>query len=109
MVLASRVAVTTTLSACSAGLTSVFIAKLAEGAFSVERMGNGILAGLVGVTANCHIVEAWGAICIGLISSIVYFGSSKFLMYNGIDDPLDAVPVHGFCGVWGLIAGALFG
>jgi len=109
MVVASRVAVTTTLSACSAGLTSVFIAKLAEGAFSVERMGNGILAGLVGITAGCHVVEPWGAILVGVISGMVFFGASTLMVFVGIDDPLDAFAVHGAAGFWGVLACAIFG
>jgi len=106
---ASRVAVTTTLSACTSGLASVFIAKVIEGVFSVERMGNGILAGLVGITAGCHVVEPWGAILVGAVSAIVYYAASKLMVLLGIDDPLDAAAVHGFAGFWGVLACAFFG
>jgi len=109
MTVASRVAVTTTLSACSAGLTAVSIAKLVENAFCVERMGNGILAGLVGITAGCHVVEPWGAIMVGILSGMIYFGTSKLMVCVGIDDPLDAFAVHGASGFWGVLACAFFG
>jgi len=109
MLLASRVAMTTTLSACSSGLTSVLIAKVVEGAFCVERMGNGILAGLVGITAGCHVVEPWGAILVGMFSGMIFFGASKLMVCLGIDDPLDAFAVHGATGFWGVLACAFFG
>jgi len=109
MKLAARVATTTTLSACSSGLSSVLLSRAFEGVLSVERMGNGILAGLVGITAGCHVVEPWGAILIGFIASLVYYGASKSLQTVGVDDPLDAAAVHGFCGFWGVLACAIFG
>ena len=68
---------------------------MAEGAFDVERMGNSILAGLVGITAGCHVVEPWGAILVGIFSGMVFFGASKLMVFLGIDDPLDAFAVHG--------------
>merc|ERR1719354_1052474 len=70
---------TTTLSACSSGLTSVLIAKVLEGAFCVERMGNGILAGLVGITAGCHVVEPWGAILVGMFSGMIFLMHLQFM------------------------------
>lgn len=106
---ATRVAATTTLAACSAGLGSVLISKMMDGVLSVPCFGNGILAGLVSITANCHVVELWGAILIGLVGAGVYQGSARMIKYFGVDDPLNASPVHGFCGIWGVIAAAIFG
>jgi len=106
---AARVATTTTLSATTAGLMSVFLSWKIEGELSVERMGNGILAGLVGITAGCHVVEAWGAIIVGAIAAIIFFAASKTVLYMGIDDPLDAFAVHGAAGAWGVLACALLG
>merc|ERR1719461_1217527 len=85
MQLAARVATTTTLSACSSGLSSVVLSRVFEGVLSVERMGNGILAGLVGITAGCHVVEPWGAILIGAIAAGVFFLTSKLMFHFGID------------------------
>merc|ERR1719327_1761599 len=99
MGVASRVAATTTISACFSGITAVLLSYGVDKKLSVQRMGNGMLAGLVGITANCHVVELWGAVIIGIMSSIVYFGASKLLEFLNIDDPLDAFAVHGATGV----------
>ena len=69
---------------------------------------NGCLGGLVGITANCSVVEPWAAIFIGIISGWVYVGASKLLVKLKIDDAVDAIPVHGFCGAWGCIATGIF-
>ncbi len=69
---------------------------------------NGCLGGLVGITANCSVVEPWAAVLIGIISGFVYVGASKLLVKLKIDDTVDAVPVHGFCGIWGCIATGIF-
>eukprot|EP00493_Phyllostaurus_siculus_P025202 UN25546 len=88
MEVAARVFATTTMSATSSGLGSVLISRHMDGVLSVPAMGNGILAGLVAITANCHVVELWSAVAIGFIASIVYQTSSRLLVKFGIDDPL---------------------
>jgi len=70
---------------------------------------NGCLGGLVGITAGCSVVEPWAAVLIGIISGWVYVGSSKLLVKLKIDDAVDAIPVHGFCGIWGCLAVGIFG
>lgn len=70
---------------------------------------NGCLGGLVGITANCSVVEPWAAVLIGIISGWVYVASSKLLVKLKIDDAVDAIPVHGFCGIWGCLATGIFG
>lgn len=70
---------------------------------------NGTLGGLVGITSATAIVSPWGAILIGMIAGCVYlFGSYVVLNIFKVDDPLDAVAVHGFCGMWGLLAAGIF-
>ena len=69
---------------------------------------NGALGGLVGITENCSVVEPWAAVVIGMISGFVYVLSSKLLVMLKIDDAVDAIPVHFFCGIWGCIATGLF-
>merc|ERR1719276_420154 len=69
---------------------------------------NGCLGGLVGITANCSVVAPWAAVMIGLASGLVYVLSSKLLVMLKIDDAVDAIPVHFFCGIWGCIATGLF-
>lgn len=54
-------------------------------------------------------VQPWAGLVIGLLSGLFYVASSKFILnVLKVDDPLDAVAVHGFCGFWGLIAASLF-
>jgi Amt family ammonium transporter len=55
----------------------------------------------VSITGSCPVVEGWAAVVIGFIGGFVYYGSSKLLLKLKIDDPLDASPVHFFCGMWG--------
>lgn len=69
---------------------------------------NGILAGLVAVTAPCAWIEGWAAIIIGLIAGALMYGSVKFFEAKGVDDPVGAVSVHGICGLWGLLSIGFF-
>jgi len=108
MVVAARCAVTTTLAACAGG-SGVLIIHVAMGnPPDVGPALNGILAGLVSITAGCPVMEPWAAFLTGLIAAPVYYGSSKMLLKLRIDDPLDASPVHFFCGIWGVLAVGLF-
>merc|ERR1711972_712168 len=70
---------------------------------------NGILAGLVSITAGCGSVRPWEALVIGLIGGCVYQGASMLLKTLQIDDVVDAIPVHGACGLWGVLALGFFG
>jgi len=105
---ASRVAVNTTLSAATCGLTILIIARVREGIYSAPRMCNGILSGLVSITGACAVVETYSAIVIGFIGALVYYATATWLDYCGLDDPVDAASVHGFCGLWGLLAVGFF-
>ena len=69
---------------------------------------NSILAGLVSITAGCTVVEDWAAIIIGFFGCFVYVGWSKLMEKLQIDDPVDAIAVHGACGLWGLLAVGIF-
>ena len=69
---------------------------------------NAILSGLVGITASCNNVSVSSAATIGLVSAIVYKTSTKLLHRWQIDDPVEASQIHGFCGLWGLIAVGIF-
>jgi len=106
---AGKVSVTTTLSAAFGGLGCFALSKIFDGVIDPGTICNGILGGLVGITAGCASVEPEGAMFIGLISSLVYFGSSKMLLKLKVDDVVNAAPVHYFCGAWGVIAVGLFG
>jgi len=113
--LAAKVMVTTTISAATGALATLTIGSifdtLSEGktVVKLEYANNGVLAGLVGITAGCAVVEPYGAFVIGMGASAVYIFSSRFLKSMGIDDVVDAVPVHGFCGCYGVLMASLFG
>eukprot|EP00929_Paragymnodinium_shiwhaense_P061188 TRINITY_DN3055_c0_g1_i5.p1 TRINITY_DN3055_c0_g1~~TRINITY_DN3055_c0_g1_i5.p1 ORF type:complete len:336 (-),score=77.31 TRINITY_DN3055_c0_g1_i5:452-1408(-) len=108
---AGVVAVNTTLSPCVAGLL-VFALRalvLPPKLLDVGGFCNGILAGLVSITAGCAVVKSWESILIGLIGGLVYQGTSMLMQRLKIDDVVDAVAVHGACGVWGVLACGIFG
>jgi Amt family ammonium transporter len=105
---AAKVSVTTTLAAAFGGLTCFALSKLVDGVIDPGTICNGILGGLVGITAGCATVEPEGAMFIGIISALLYFGSAKALLKLGIDDVVNASPVHFVCGAWGVIAVGLF-
>jgi ammonium transporter, Amt family len=107
-------ATNTTLSGGAAGLSALFVhlwyleRYTGEPYFDVKKAMNGSLAGLVAITGSCGVVEPWAAVVIGTIAGVVYLLASELLLRLRIDDACDAVPVHGFCGLWGVIAVGLF-
>ena len=106
--LAAQVAMNTTLSAATGGITVFILRYCVIKKYDVPGLCNGILAGLVSITAGCGNVEAGSAFAIGLVGGFIYQASSMALQKFKIDDPVDASPVHGFCGIWGVLAAALF-
>lgn len=111
---AALCAVTTTLSAACGCVSSMFtdtiigMIRTGEAEYDLSNAMNGALGGLVGITANCSVVTPWAACVIGLVSGWVYLGASNLLVKLKIDDAVDAIPVHFFCGIWGCIATGLF-
>jgi len=105
---AALVAVTTTLAAAAGGLTTAFVGRILNGKWNIGLACNGILAGLVSITAPCPVVAPGCAIFIGLIGGLLYYGFSSMMVRLKIDDPLDAAAVHGMCGFWGVISVAIF-
>ena len=69
---------------------------------------NGILAGLVAITAPCAFVDPWGAVIIGLVAGVLVVLASQWLEKAKIDDPVGAVPVHFVNGMWGVLAVGIF-
>eukprot|EP00516_Mucochytrium_quahogii_P007986 CAMPEP_0203745710 /NCGR_PEP_ID=MMETSP0098-20131031/1364_1 /ASSEMBLY_ACC=CAM_ASM_000208 /TAXON_ID=96639 /ORGANISM=" , Strain NY0313808BC1" /LENGTH=486 /DNA_ID=CAMNT_0050633565 /DNA_START=82 /DNA_END=1542 /DNA_ORIENTATION=- len=100
---ASKVAVTTTLSPSMAVLTSMVASRIAYGHYDIGCALNCALAGLVAITAGCSVVDDWAALIIGFLSTFVYMGSSKLMLKLKIDDPVDAISVHGSCGILGTL------
>jgi Amt family ammonium transporter len=71
-------------------------------------MCNGMLAGLVAITAPCAFVDTWAAVVIGGIAGVLVVLSVFFWERRGIDDPCGAISVHGINGTWGVIALGIF-
>ena len=69
---------------------------------------NGLLAGLVGITANADVITVGGALAIGFIAGIIVVFSIIQLDKLKIDDPVGAISVHGVYGIWGTVATAIF-
>lgn len=76
--------------------------------YNFSALTNGILGGLVSITAGCNCVHPWAAFVIGMIGAFVFIGSDRLMQKMKIDDPLQAAQVHGFCGIWGVLAVAFF-
>lgn len=99
---------TTTLAACAGALGAIATSWIALKKPDLSMTLNGFLAGLVGITANADIVSASGAMIIGVIAGIIVVFSVLFFDKIKIDDPVGAISVHGVCGVWGILAAAIF-
>jgi Amt family ammonium transporter len=103
-----RVAANTTLAACAAGLTAMAYAYLFSKKWDISFTVNGFLAGLVAITCPCYWVSPTGAILLGGVSGVLVVIGVEVLEWLRIDDPIGAVPVHGFCGIWGTWSLGLF-
>lgn len=105
----SHVFLTTNLSACAGGFMSLIVAWLKYGKPSLSLTCNGVLAGLVGITAGCDLVSPFGAVLIGAISGTVMVFAVEFIDQKlKIDDPVGASSVHGVCGFLGTILTGVF-
>lgn len=105
----SHVFLTTNLAAVAGGVATMFTTWIKYGKPSFSLTLNGILAGLVGITAGCDLVSPVGAVCIGLICGIVLPFSIEFIDQKlHVDDPVGASSVHGVCGIIGTLCVGLF-
>jgi len=104
-----RIAVTTNLAAAAGALTAMITAWFTLGKPDASMALNGVLAGLVAITAPCADVSPFSAIIIGAIGGILVVFSVLFIDRTlKVDDPVGAVSVHGVCGAWGTLAAGLF-
>ncbi len=105
----SIVIVNTFIAASFGCLASMFLAWKVWGKPDPSMTANGMLAGLVAITAPCAFVSPVGAAIIGIVAGVLVVGSIIFVeRYLKVDDPVGAVSVHGVNGVWGLISLGLF-
>jgi len=106
--LVAKVAANTNLAAASGAIVALSAAWLKTRKPDFGLTMNGALAGLVAITAPCAFVSPVSAIIIGAIGGLVMFGAVFLLDKIRIDDPVGAIPVHGFGGLWGTLAVGLF-
>lgn len=107
--LVSYVLVTTSLAACTGGLFGVITGSLIFKRLDLGMALNGILAGLVGITASADCVSVPAALLIGAVSGVlVVFAAITFDKFK-LDDCVGATSVHLVCGIWGTLAAGIFG
>ena len=103
------VAVTTTLAAAAGAIGATIVSTLTSGKPDLTMIINGILAGLVSITAGCGDMTLAGAWFAGLVGGVIVVFSVAALDAAEIDDPVGAFSVHGVCGVWGTVVIGLWG
>ncbi|HRI82696.1 MAG TPA: ammonium transporter, partial [Opitutaceae bacterium] len=106
--LVSLVFVTTAIAACAGGLASMFVSWALIKKPDLSMALNGILAGLVGITAGADSVSVWSAALIGALAGLIVVFSILWFDKVKIDDPVGAISVHGVCGIWGTLAVGIF-
>ncbi len=105
----AHVATTTTLAASTGAIGAMLTSWFWFGKPDPSMSLNGALAGLVGITAGCWVVNPLGAVIIGLVAGLLVVLSVEFFDKTlHIDDPVGAISVHGTCGAWGTLAVGLF-
>ena len=103
-----RIGANTILSASTGGLFAMLAFWFHDGRPSPSRMLNGVLGGLVAITACCHVVTPSSALIIGAIAGILSSVGEDLLIRAKVDDVVGAVPVHLFNGIWGTLSVAIF-
>jgi Amt family ammonium transporter len=106
--LVSLVYVTTFLAGCAAGVTAMLTAWIVLKKPDITMILNGMLAGLVGITAGADTISPWGSLVVGGIAGIIVVFAVLFFDRMRVDDPVGAISVHLCCGVWGTLAVGIF-
>jgi len=107
--LVAKIFVTTNAAAAAGAIATLITTWVRYGKPGLSMTLNGVLAGLVAITAGCHAVTPAGAVMIGAIAGVlVVFAVEFFDKVLKIDDPVGAISVHGVCGAFGTLAVGLF-
>lgn len=106
--LTSFTLVTTCLAAAAGGIGAMIAYTFISSKPDLSMALNGILAGLVGITAGADVINPNMAILVGLIAGMLVVGSVMFFDKIQVDDPVGAISVHLTCGIWGTLAVGLF-
>lgn len=104
----SVVAVNTLLAGAAGGVAATIYSWKRFGYPDVTFAGNGVIAGLVGITAPVAWVESWAAVVIGLIAGILVVESVLFFEKRKVDDPVGAISAHLTAGIWGVLSVGIF-
>jgi ammonium transporter, Amt family len=104
----AHIAITTNTAGAFGGVASTIVAWLYLGKPDLSMVINGILAGLVGVTASCAWINVPSSAIIGTVAGVIVVFAVTFFDKLKIDDPVGATSVHLVCGVWGTLAVGLF-
>ena len=104
----THIALTTNMAGAGGAIAATITAWLYLGKPDLSMIINGVLAGLVGVTASCAYISMTSALIIGLIAGVLVVFSVTFFDKLKIDDPVGATSVHLVCGIWGTLAVGLF-
>jgi Amt family ammonium transporter len=107
--LTSLVLVTTSLAAAAGGVGALILSTLLHKNLDLTMFLNGILGGLVGITAGADLMSPNEAVVIGLIAGLIIVLGVAFIDKIKLDDPVGAVTVHLICGMWGTLAVGIFG
>ena len=105
----SLVLVTTCLAAAAGGIGAAFFSNLLYKNLDITMFMNGVLGGLVGITAGADQMGPTEAIIIGAIGGVIVVLGVALLDKCKLDDPVGAIPVHLFAGIWGTLAVGIFG
>jgi Amt family ammonium transporter len=100
--------VTTCLAAAAGAVAAMSMSWIVTTKPDLSMSLNGVLAGLVGITAGADTVTVLGAVLIGLVAGVLVVGSVLFFDRIRIDDPVGAISVHLSCGIWGTLAVGIF-
>jgi len=106
--LIARVVVNTNIAAATGAVVAMIIAWLHTCKPDIGLTMNGALAGLVAITAPCAFVSLTASIVIGAVAAAIVVYGTFLLDRIRVDDPVGAVPVHAFCGIWGTLSVGLF-
>tara|TARA_R110001592_G_C13103224_1_gene744350 strand:+ start:22 stop:1275 length:1254 start_codon:yes stop_codon:yes gene_type:complete len=106
--LIGTVAANTFLASAAGGISTMFYTYFRYGQIDITMTINGILAGLVAITAGCNVVDTNSAIIIGLIAGVLVDIAVLYIDKMKIDDPVGAIAVHGVNGLFGALAVGLF-
>ena len=107
--LTSLTLVTTCLAAAAGGISSSIVSNLLYKNFDLTMFMNGVLGGLVGITAGADQMSPMDAIFIGTIAGVIIVFGISFIDKLKLDDPVGAIAVHLICGIWGTLAVGVFG